>query len=73
VLKLLRKAGNRIRLKRKNPRAFEDFCRRFTQHSAQGCAQMEQYIGLDVSLKETSICVVDGDGEIVSVRGAGQG
>ena len=26
---------------------------------------MEQYVGLDVSLKETSICVVDGDGEIV--------
>lgn len=26
---------------------------------------MEQYIGLDVSLIETSICVVDGDGEIV--------
>ncbi len=26
---------------------------------------MEHYIGLDVSLKETSICVVDGDGKIV--------
>ena len=26
---------------------------------------MELYIGMDVSLKETSICVVDGDGEIV--------
>ena len=26
---------------------------------------MELYVGLDVSLKETSICVVDGDGEIV--------
>ncbi|MCH7776646.1 MAG: IS110 family transposase [Gemmatimonadetes bacterium] len=26
---------------------------------------MEQYVGLDVSLKETSICVVDGSGEIV--------
>ncbi len=25
---------------------------------------MELYVGLDVSLKETSICVVDGDGEI---------
>ncbi len=23
---------------------------------------MEQYVGLDVSLKETSICVVDGSG-----------
>ena len=26
---------------------------------------MELYVGLDVSLKETSICVVDGDGEII--------
>ncbi len=25
---------------------------------------MELYIGMDVSLKETSICVVDDDGEI---------
>ena len=25
---------------------------------------MEHYVGMDVSLKETSICVVDGDGEI---------
>ncbi len=27
---------------------------------------MERYVGMDVSLKETSICVVDDDGEIVS-------
>ncbi len=27
---------------------------------------MEHYVGMDVSLKETSICVVDGDGEIIS-------
>ena len=27
---------------------------------------MEQYVGMDVSLKETSICVVDASGEIVS-------
>ena len=27
---------------------------------------MEVYVGLDVSLKETAICVVDGSGEIVS-------
>ncbi len=26
---------------------------------------MELYVGMDVSLKETSICVVDGSGEIV--------
>ena len=25
---------------------------------------MELYVGMDVSLKETSICVIDGDGEI---------
>ncbi len=25
---------------------------------------MELYVGMDVSLKESSICVVDGDGEI---------
>jgi hypothetical protein len=29
---------------------------------------MELYIGMDVSLKETSIWVVDGDGEIVVAR-----
>ncbi len=27
---------------------------------------MELYVGMDVSLKQTSICVVDGSGEIVS-------
>ncbi len=27
---------------------------------------MELYVGMDVSLKQTSICVVDGNGEIVS-------
>ncbi len=27
---------------------------------------MELYVGMDVSLKETSICVVDGSGTIVS-------
>ena len=27
---------------------------------------MELYVGMDVSLKETSLCVVDGSGEIVS-------
>ncbi len=26
---------------------------------------MELYVGMDVSLKETSICVIDGDGEIL--------
>ena len=44
VLKRLRKADNRIQLKRKNPRAFEDFCRRFMQHSAQGCAHITRRV-----------------------------
>src|SRR5438128_1372117 len=51
VLKGLRKAENRIRLKTKNPRAFEDFCRRFMQHSAQGCAHITRRVqGRRVSL-----------------------
>jgi len=44
ALKRLRKADNRIRLKRKNPRAFKDFCRRFMQHSAQGCAHITRRV-----------------------------
>jgi pimeloyl-ACP methyl ester carboxylesterase len=44
VLEGLRKADNRIRLKTKNPRAFDDFCRRFMQHSAQGCANITRRV-----------------------------
>lgn len=44
VLEGLRKADNRIQLKRKNPRAFDDFCRRFMQHSAQGCANITRRV-----------------------------
>ncbi len=44
VLQGLRKAGNRVQLKRKNPRAFEDFCRRFMAHSAQGCANITRRV-----------------------------
>jgi len=44
VLKQLRKADNRIQLKRKNPRAFDDFCRRFMNHSAQGCALVTRQV-----------------------------
>lgn len=51
VLKGLRKAENRVRLKTKNPRAFDDFCRRFMQHSAQGCANITRRVqGRRVSL-----------------------
>jgi len=44
VLQGLRKAENRVQLKRKNPRAFEDFCRRFMKHSAQGCANISRRV-----------------------------
>ncbi|MCC6535136.1 MAG: alpha/beta hydrolase [Burkholderiales bacterium] len=44
VLKGLRVAANRVQLKRKNPRAFDDFCRRFMQHSAQGCANITRRV-----------------------------
>lgn len=44
VLKGLRVAANRIQLKRKNPRAFDDFCRRFMQHSAQGCGNITRRV-----------------------------
>lgn len=44
VLKGLRKADNRIQLKHKNPRAFDDFCRRFMKHSAQGSAHITRRV-----------------------------
>jgi len=44
VLKGLRKADDGIQLKRKNPRAFEDFCHRFMQHSAQGSAHISRQV-----------------------------
>jgi len=42
VLERIRKAPNRLRLKRKNPRAWEDFGKRFLEHSAQGCANIQR-------------------------------
>lgn len=44
VLAGLRKAPNRVRLKKKNPRAWEDFGKRFVEHSAQGCANIQRGI-----------------------------
>jgi len=44
VLKKLQGAANRARLKQKNPRAFDDFCRRFLDHSAQGCANITRRV-----------------------------
>ena len=44
VLEGLKKAGNRVRLKRKNPRAWDDFCRRFMEHSAQGSANITRRV-----------------------------
>jgi pimeloyl-ACP methyl ester carboxylesterase len=37
-------APNRVQLKHKNPRAWDDFCRRFMEHSAQGCANTQRGI-----------------------------
>lgn len=44
VLKKLQVAPNRMRLKQKNPRAWDDFCRRFMDHSAQGCANITRRV-----------------------------
>jgi pimeloyl-ACP methyl ester carboxylesterase len=44
VLKVLRQAPNRIQLKHKNPRAWEDFGRRFMLHSAAGCAHITRRV-----------------------------
>jgi pimeloyl-ACP methyl ester carboxylesterase len=40
VLATVKRAPNRIQLKQKNPRAFENFCKKFMRHSAQGCANI---------------------------------
>jgi len=44
VLKGIKLAPNRIQLKQKNPRAFDDFCRRFMEHSAQGSANITRRV-----------------------------
>jgi pimeloyl-ACP methyl ester carboxylesterase len=44
MLARVRKAPNRVRLKEKNPRAWEDFGRRFMEHSALGCANIQRGI-----------------------------
>jgi pimeloyl-ACP methyl ester carboxylesterase len=44
VLERVRVAPNRVQLQRKNPRAWDDFCRRFMEHSAQGCASTQRGI-----------------------------
>jgi transposase len=33
-------------------------------HATSGGAAMEQYVALDVSLKEISVCVIDGKGSV---------
>jgi pimeloyl-ACP methyl ester carboxylesterase len=38
------KAPNRVLLKRKNPRAWDDFAKRFMEHSAAGCANIQRGI-----------------------------
>ena len=42
VLAGLRKAPNRVRLKYKNPRAWDEFGTRFLEHSAKGCANIQR-------------------------------
>lgn len=44
MLQRVRKAPNRVRLKEKNPRAWDDFGRRFMEHSALGCANIQRGI-----------------------------
>ena len=44
VLNGLSEAPNRVQLKRKNPRAFADFCQRFMNHSAQGNAFVTRHV-----------------------------
>jgi pimeloyl-ACP methyl ester carboxylesterase len=44
ALELVRRAPNRVQLGRKNPRAWADFCKRFLEHSAQGCAHTQRGI-----------------------------
>ena len=44
MLARVRKAANRVRLKDKNPRAWDDFGKRFLEHSALGCANIQRGI-----------------------------
>ena len=44
VLAGVKKAPNRIQLKQKNPRTFDNFCKKFMLHSAQGCANIARGI-----------------------------
>ena len=44
MLARVRKAPNRVRLAEKNPRAWDDFARRFMEHSALGCANIQRGI-----------------------------
>lgn len=40
AFKQVRVAANRVQLKEKNPRAWDEFCRRYMEHSALGCANI---------------------------------
>jgi pimeloyl-ACP methyl ester carboxylesterase len=44
ALARVRTAPNRVQLKHKNPRAWDDFCQRFMEHSAQGMANTQRGI-----------------------------
>lgn len=47
ALKNVRKAPNRVQLLKKNPRAFEAFCKKFMQHSALGCANIARGVQMN--------------------------
>ncbi|MCC7079984.1 MAG: alpha/beta hydrolase [Burkholderiales bacterium] len=78
VLKRLRNAPNRVQLRQKNPRAFDDFCRRFMQHSAQGCANITRRVqgrrpslfGMERALRALKVPaqVVVGDEDPVAIE-----
>lgn len=40
AFKQVRVAANRVQLKDKNPRAWDDFCKRYMEHSALGCVNI---------------------------------
>ncbi len=78
VLKGLSEAPDRVQLKRKNPRAFADFCQRFMNHSAQGNALITRQVmarrpslfSMDEELKEMKVpaLVVVGDEDGAAVE-----
>ena len=65
VLNGLCEAPNRVQLKRKNPRAFAEFCQRFMKHSAQGNA----FVTRQVMARRPSLFSMDKDLTAMKVPG----